>query len=92
MFKFWVHTFALILIGTLIGGLVLRGISAFAGLPLTYRMACGVSLIGTYFSAINHKKAEEVDIFESSLHFFMACGIMSIAVLLAHFGFKFFGA
>lgn len=94
MLKFWINTFAMILIGTLIGGAVLYGISMFAGLPLNYRMACGVSFIGTYFSAINTSREdpEKIDLLESSVHFLVSCGIVSIAVLLMHFGFKFFGA
>lgn len=91
MSKFWV--FALIFIGTLIGGVTLIGISTFAGLHITYRMACGVSLIGTYFSTINSKKdIENLDILDSFLNFLTSCGIISVVTLLMHFGFKLFGA
>lgn len=92
MLKFWFNTFAMILLGTLLGGVMLYGISAFAGLYVTYRMACGMSFIGTYFSTINRKPDADVDILESFVNYILACGIISVSVLLMHFGFKIFGA
>ena len=93
MLKMWIRTFGMILIGTLIGGAVLYGIGLFAGVPLTYRMATGLSFVGSYFSAINQKNTDDASLSaEGALTFIMTCGIVSIAVGLMHFGFRLFGA